>query len=219
MWSHRQRARDIHRVLIIPHATYELGSWAKHASRTASETKSHNLSGCPSFTDSELNKNSSLANSNALWLEAVGCDCSFESWDINWWTQRDDRWRESGNWRLHWDTERGKRRSRDRRTDSWLSWFVSFWMRCIVMDRKDGSKLKTVNNGKFLDLNWYLMISLPYTSLLRSQGAAWWTWRMWCLVVEQSVVFDIVAAHNTRPNGTPSVKCSSIMIYSSRITA
>jgi hypothetical protein len=35
-----------------PQATFELGSCAKQASRTASETWSQILSGCPSLTDS-----------------------------------------------------------------------------------------------------------------------------------------------------------------------
>src|SRR5689334_3790700 len=42
-------------------ATRERGSWAKIASSTASEIWSATLSGCPSDTDSEVNKNSLIS--------------------------------------------------------------------------------------------------------------------------------------------------------------
>lgn len=37
----------------VSHATLDMGSAARHASRTASDTWSQSLSGCPSLTDSE----------------------------------------------------------------------------------------------------------------------------------------------------------------------
>lgn len=41
----------------LPQATFESGSCFRHASRIESLTTSHILSGCPSVTLSELNKN------------------------------------------------------------------------------------------------------------------------------------------------------------------
>jgi hypothetical protein len=40
----------------LSQATLELGSWVRHASKTESEMKSHNLSGCPLVTFSEVKK-------------------------------------------------------------------------------------------------------------------------------------------------------------------
>ena len=41
-------------VVTVSQATRPLGSWARMASRTASEIWSQTLSGCPSVTDSEV---------------------------------------------------------------------------------------------------------------------------------------------------------------------
>jgi hypothetical protein len=38
------------------HATLELGSYSRHASRMLSLMKSHNLSGCPALTLSDVNR-------------------------------------------------------------------------------------------------------------------------------------------------------------------
>ena len=43
-------------VVKVSQATLDFGSCAKQASRIASETWSASLSGCPSLTDSEVNK-------------------------------------------------------------------------------------------------------------------------------------------------------------------
>src|ERR1700681_1878614 len=44
-------------VMAVSHATRAWGSWASMPSRTASETWSQTLSGCPSVTDSEVKRN------------------------------------------------------------------------------------------------------------------------------------------------------------------
>ena len=52
-------------VVAVSQATREFGSWASIASRIASETWSHILSGCPMDTDSEVNiKREPIATSN-----------------------------------------------------------------------------------------------------------------------------------------------------------
>ena len=45
----RRRDSDVSSFFLFPSR--------RHASKTASETRSQNLSGCPSLTDSEVNKN------------------------------------------------------------------------------------------------------------------------------------------------------------------
>src|SRR5216684_5421779 len=44
-------------VIAVSQATRAWGSWASIPSRTASETWSHTLSGCPSVTDSDVRRN------------------------------------------------------------------------------------------------------------------------------------------------------------------
>ena len=43
-------------VQVVSHATRPMGSWARMASSTASEMASQSLSGCPSVTDSDVNR-------------------------------------------------------------------------------------------------------------------------------------------------------------------
>eukprot|EP00442_Polarella_glacialis_P038996 CAMPEP_0115057966 /NCGR_PEP_ID=MMETSP0227-20121206/6066_1 /TAXON_ID=89957 /ORGANISM="Polarella glacialis, Strain CCMP 1383" /LENGTH=185 /DNA_ID=CAMNT_0002442857 /DNA_START=762 /DNA_END=1320 /DNA_ORIENTATION=- len=55
------------RIITMPdlvtasHMTLESASCARQASNTASDTRSHSLSGCPSVTDSEAKRNSGIA--------------------------------------------------------------------------------------------------------------------------------------------------------------
>src|SRR5216684_5565451 len=44
-------------VIAVSHATRAWGSWASIPSRTASDTWSQTLSGCPSVTDSDVSRN------------------------------------------------------------------------------------------------------------------------------------------------------------------
>ena len=47
-------------VVAVSQATRESGSWRRHSSSIPSDTRSQSLSGCPSVTDSLVNRTRSL---------------------------------------------------------------------------------------------------------------------------------------------------------------
>lgn len=53
------------------HATLEFGSYSKHASKTLSLIKSHNLSGWPALTLSEVNKKCPFGNKNFVLCDDI----------------------------------------------------------------------------------------------------------------------------------------------------